>query len=61
MGSDDFCEFTAAYSGLYALLGTTDDLKKRYPLHHPKFYLDEGCLKYGVEFMIRYVAEFLNG
>lgn len=60
MGSDDFCEFTAAYSGLYALLGTTDDLKKRYPLHHPKFYLDEGCLKYGVEFMIRYVAEFLN-
>ena len=60
MGSDDFCEFTMAYSGMYAFLGITDDPALKYPQHHPKFHLDENALKYGVEFFIRYAKEYLQ-
>lgn len=60
MGSDDFCEFSSAYGGLYALLGTTSDPEKRYPLHHPKYHLDEDSIKYGVEFTVRYVVQYLS-
>jgi len=60
MGSDDFCEFSAAYTGLYALLGSSTEPGKSYPLHHPKFLLDEAALRCGLEFTVRYALDWLG-
>lgn len=59
MGSDDFCEFAAAYTGVYALLGTHSKMCGKYPLHHPKFLMDESALRCGIAFTIRYALDWL--
>lgn len=60
VGSDDYAMLSSVFGGLYAFLGISSPGRDWFPHHHPRFYIDESALKYGVEFFIRYSKEYLK-
>ncbi|HOW26964.1 MAG TPA: M20 family metallopeptidase [Elusimicrobiota bacterium] len=52
MGGEDFSEYLKRAPGCYMYLGSSDaSARSRKPWHHPGFFLNEGVLPVGVEYM----------
>ena len=54
MGSDDMARFLEAVPGCYFSLGVGNKGKGySYPIHHPRFDMDESGLAIGVDTLVR--------
>lgn len=61
MGGEDFSLYQQEVPGTYMFLGTKNNKKnKTYPIHHPKYDIDESILKYGVEVFTNLAIDFFN-
>lgn len=63
MASEDFAYFAQAVPSVYFFVGSTplgQDASKAPANHSPKFYLDEGALKIGMESMLQASLDYLN-
>ncbi|HEY1588476.1 MAG TPA: amidohydrolase, partial [Rhodanobacter sp.] len=63
MASEDFAYFAEAVPSVYFFVGSTplgQDASKAPANHSPKFYLDEGALKIGMESMLQASLDYLN-
>lgn len=62
LGGEDFAYYTQRVPGLIFRLGTRgDDESTRYPLHHPKFDLDEAALPLGSALHAELAYRYLEG
>jgi len=52
MGGEDFAHFLEIIPGSLIRLGTGSDPSTRYPLHHPRFDVDESALETGVAALV---------
>lgn len=60
-GTEDFSAFSEIVPASMQFLGVhSDELGKAYPLHHPKFKIDERALEYGVRYFVG-IADKLCG
>ncbi|WP_257349684.1 M20 metallopeptidase family protein [Pseudalkalibacillus decolorationis] len=56
-GTEDFSSFSEVVPASMQFIGVhNDDFGKAFPLHHPKFKIDEKALQYGVDYFVR-IAE----
>ncbi len=60
MGVDDFSAFAEEAPGCCFYLGCKAPNRENFPLHSDKFYLDEGCIKKGIEAELYAVLEYLR-
>jgi amidohydrolase len=61
MGADDFSFFTQAASGCYYSLGCGDPGKEEnHPIHHPRFQVDEECIRTGILLQVQTLLRLLN-
>lgn len=60
MGGEDFALFQEKVPGVYLFLGTACEERPPYPIHHPKYTLDERVLPVGVQVFCEIAAEFLG-
>ncbi len=63
MASEDFAYFADAVPGVYFFVGATppgQDAAKAPANHSPKFFLDEGALKIGMESMLQASLDYLD-
>jgi amidohydrolase len=63
MASEDFAYFAQAVPGVYFFVGATplgQDASKAPANHSPKFFLDEGALKIGMESMLQASLDYLD-
>ncbi|KKB38304.1 M20 metallopeptidase family protein [Bacillus thermotolerans] len=61
MGGEDFSFYTQKIPGIYFRLGVRNESKKAiYPLHHPRFDLDEDALPYGAALLAQYALDLLQ-
>lgn len=63
MASEDFAYFAQAVPGVYFFVGSTpqgQDASKAPSNHSPKFFLDEGVLKIGMEAMLQASLDYLD-
>ena len=51
MTAEDFSAYLNAYGGAFLWLGTAEEGKPAWPLHHPQFSIDEKMLPQGVELL----------
>lgn len=62
MAGEDFAEFADRIPSAFFFVGTGNETKDScFPHHHPRFNIDEGALKIGVEMYVRTAFKFLNG
>lgn len=61
MGSEDYSLFVQKVPGAMGFLGASTGGAEVFPIHHPKFNIDEGCLQCGVELHCATAIKFLNG
>ena len=62
LGTEDFCYFSARVPGAYFQFGTKNVARGiTYPLHGPKFDIDEAVLPLGAALLARIAREFLQG
>lgn len=64
MASEDFAYFAKAVPSVYFFVGATpagQDALKAPANHSPKFFMDEGALKIGMESMLQATLDYLNG
>ncbi|GGG02910.1 hydrolase [Paenibacillus albidus] len=60
-GGEDFAFYCEKVPGVFFRLGSGNgEERTRYPLHHPKFDLDETALPYGVAMLSAMALNFLN-
>lgn len=53
LGTEDFSAFSQAVPASMQFIGVYhEELGEVYPLHHPKFKIDENALKYGVGYFV---------
>ncbi len=58
---EDFSEFSSRIPGVFAFIGCSDgSMETGYPLHHPRFNIDEKALKIGVEMHVRTALSYLD-
>lgn len=55
--ADDFSEFTKRCPGAHLRIGSQGGKGTSYPLHSPRFDIDEACLWYGVEILYRLITD----
>ncbi|WP_067724611.1 M20 metallopeptidase family protein [Oceanobacillus damuensis] len=60
MGGEDFSYYTQKVPGLFFRLGTRCNEETSYPLHHPKFDIDEEALSLGAALLSQYALNFLH-
>lgn len=63
MASEDFAYFAKAVPSVYFFVGATpqgEDALKAPANHSPKFFMDEGALKVGMESMLQATLDYLN-
>ncbi|MCA1061415.1 amidohydrolase [Rossellomorea aquimaris] len=61
LGGEDFSRFLQKYPGAFYWLGTSvKDSEPQYPLHDPRFKLDERALSKGVEVMSKLALDTLK-
>ncbi len=61
LGAEDFGSFMEHTPGAMFLLGVQKEGHEDYPLHHPKFDLDERALPLGAAVLVETALRFLNG
>lgn len=61
LGAEDFGEFLKLAPGAMFTLGTQKKGHEEYPLHHPRFDLDERALPIGTAILVETTKRFLNG
>jgi amidohydrolase len=64
MASEDFAYFAKEVPSVYFFVGSTpvgQDALKAPANHSPKFFMDEGALKIGMESMLQATLDYLNG
>ncbi|HEY2622832.1 MAG TPA: amidohydrolase [Dyella sp.] len=64
MASEDFAYFAKEVPSVYFFVGSTpvgQDASKAPANHSPKFFMDEGALKIGMESMLQATLDYLNG
>ncbi|WP_445144901.1 amidohydrolase [Dyella sp. Tek66A03] len=64
MASEDFAYFAKEVPSVYFFVGSTpvgQDAAKAPANHSPKFFMDEGALKIGMESMLQATLDYLNG
>jgi amidohydrolase len=62
LGGEDFARYLEKIPGAFLWLGCTPaDADTFYPIHNPKFFLDEQCLELGVVTLAGIAQDFLNG
>jgi len=61
LGAEDFGSFMEHTPGAMFLLGVQKKGHEDYPLHHPKFDLDERALPIGAAVLVETALRFLNG
>ena len=60
-GSDDMAAFLNTVPGCYFIVGAKNEAKgAKYPLHHPRFNVDEDAMPIGVEVLTRAALDFLK-
>ncbi|MGR3762744.1 M20 metallopeptidase family protein [Rossellomorea sp. NS-SX7] len=61
LGGEDFSRFLLQYPGAFYWLGTSvESTEKQYPLHDPRFKLNEEALSKGVELMTQLALDTLD-
>ncbi|RIW28460.1 amidohydrolase [Bacillus salacetis] len=61
MGGEDFSFYAQKVPGVFFRIGVRNEEKKAvYPLHHPKFDLDEDALPYGSAILAQYALNFFE-
>ena len=61
MTAEDFSFMSRLIPSIYLKLGTSgDDERTRFPLHNPKFDVDESCIACGVSGITQVVVDFLE-
>lgn len=61
MGGEDFSFYAQKIPGIFFRLGVRNEEKQAtYPLHHPKFDLDEDALPYGAAILAQYALDYLT-
>jgi len=62
MGGEDFAYYTHKIPGVFMFLGVVSDKNPKYPMHHPKYNIDERVLAIGASTLAyaaaRILAEF---
>lgn len=59
MVGEDFAEYTRLIPSVFGWIGTGNEAKDMtYPLHHPKFAIDENVLVNGLKMMLAVVMEY---
>jgi amidohydrolase len=61
LGAEDFGEFLKHAPGAMFTLGTQKEGHEEYPLHHPKFDIDERALPVGTAMLVATAKRFLEG
>ncbi len=57
---EDFTSYSHAVSATFVSLGVAAQKKENFPLHHPKFDIDEAALPLGAAFFALAALDFLN-
>jgi len=61
MGGEDFSAFLLKVPGCFIAIGSRNEAKGLvYGHHHPRFDVDERCLKIGAEILLRTTRRFLG-
>lgn len=61
MTGDDFAHFTKLVPSLYLKLGTSNEKENtNYPLHNPKFDVDESCIGTGILALAQIALDLLT-
>jgi len=60
MGGEDFALFQEKVPGVYLFLGTACEERPPYPIHHPKYTIDERVLPVGVRVFCEIAVSFLG-
>ncbi len=62
MAGDDFSYFAAAVPSTYVHIGCKDaGCEEAYPIHNPRFTIDEACLKVAAMCYSQFVVDYLSG
>ena len=62
MGGEDFAFFSRIKPSVQFDLGSrVKDLSKKFPVHHPRFDIDEDCLAVGVKVFLQFVLDNMDG
>ncbi|MDU1910570.1 M20 family metallopeptidase [Fusobacterium sp.] len=62
IGGDDFCFFSEKTPATYIIVGSAnEDKNTQYPLHNPKFNVDEEVIKMGAAAFSKIAYDYLNG
>ena len=62
IGGDDFCFFSENTPATYLIVGSAnEDKDTQYPLHNPKFNVDEEVIKTGAAAFSKIAYDYLNG
>lgn len=59
MGGEDFAKYLLNIPGCFLLLGGAGD-KGYFPQHNECFEIDEGAMKLGIEYFVRYALKYLQ-
>lgn len=59
LAGEDFSRFLLEYPGVYYWLGIDAD-EPSYPLHHPKFDVNEKAFEYGIDILLKLTISALN-
>jgi len=60
MGGEDFAYYTHHVPGVFMFLGVVSDRNPKFPLHHPKYTIDERVLNIGASTMAWVAARILE-
>jgi amidohydrolase len=61
MAGDDFSYFARALPATYVHIGCRNEEKGAiYPIHNPKFTVDEDCIKIAAMCYAQFAADYLN-
>lgn len=62
IGGDDFCFFSENIPATFLIVGSAnDDKNTQFPLHNPRFNVDEKVILKGAEAFSRIAIDYLNG
>lgn len=60
LGGEDFAFFSREVPSMFYFLGAKDTQEPCYFLHHPKVVINEDCIPYGVDFLVKSALKLLT-